>query len=336
MSKKLCYLLVFITLVGIVSLGSGVSLAAYPEREIQGTIQWGAGGATDVISRAIAPLAEAHLGKKIILVNRPGATGVIGLTYVYNQPADGYNLLFGAENPSMYKVLGLSQIDYDDFEPIIIIGAVPNVTVVKADSKYKTFKEFLEDAKANPGKIRIAATGVGGAPYVVCSIMKVVSGVEFNMIEFPGEGPGLTALLGGHVDAMPSGIAPAAEFLRAGMLRGLMVFDSKRLPAFPDIPAITEIYPEYEKYVPYYPWYGVFVKKGTPKEIVDKLTDAFKKAFNDPKFQEFLAKRETIPLGLTGKEARLFLDKQRSIASWLLWEAGAAKKSPEEFGIPKP
>lgn len=318
------------------ALLSSVSFAAYPEKEIQGTIQWGAGGATDVVSRAIAPLAEAYLGKKIVLVNRPGATGVIGMTYVYNQPADGYNLLFGAENPSMYKVLGLAEIDYSDFEPIIIIGAVPNVTVVKADSKYKTFKEFLEDAKANPGKIKIAATGVGGAPYVVCSIMKVVSGVEFNMVEFPGEGPGLTALLGGHVEAMPSGIAPAAEFLRAKMLRGLMVFDKKRLAAFPDIPAITEIYPEYDKYTPYYPWYGVFVKKGTPKEIIDKLTDAFKKAFDDPKFQEFLAKRDTIPLGLTGKEAKEFLDKQRSVASWLLWQAGAAKKSPEEFGIPKP
>jgi len=314
----------------------GVALAEYPEKDINGIIQWGAGGATDVISRAITPLAEPYLGKKIILVNKPGATGAIATTYVYNQPADGYTLLFGAENPSMYKVLGLSEIDYGDFEPIIIIGAVPNVTVVKADSKYKSFKEFIEDAKANPGKVKIAFTGVGGAPHVVSSIMKVVSGVEFNAVEFPGEGPGLTALLGGHVDAMPSGIAPAAEFLRAKMLRGLMVFDKKRLTAFPDIPAITEIYPEYEKYVPYYPWYGVFVKKGTPKEIVDKLTQAFKKAFDDPKYQEFLAKRDTIPLGLTGKEAREFVDRQRSLASWLMWEAGAAKRSPEEFKIPKP
>lgn len=283
------------------------------------------------------PVTEPFLGKKIILVNKPGATGAIATTYVFNQPADGYTLLFGAENPSIYKVLGIADIDYvENFEPIIILSRVPDVIVVKADSKYKTLKDLIEDAKANPGKIKAASTGIGGLPYVVGAIMRSVHGVEFNMVEFPGDGPGLTALLGGHVEVMPAAITAAAEFLRSGMLRALAVVNTERLSSFPDVPAITEIYPEYGKYLPYSHWYGVFVKKETPKEVVDRLVEAFKKGFDHPGFQDFLKNANAIPAGYIGEEARNFLARQRSIASWLIYEAGAAKKSPADLGIPKP
>ena len=115
------------------SLFATVASAAYPERDITGTIMWGAGGAMDVVSRAIQPHAEAVLGKKIVMVNKPGGTGAISTNFINNAPADGYNILFGAENPQLHKVLGLAEFDYDKFFPVAIFARSVGVIVVKAE-----------------------------------------------------------------------------------------------------------------------------------------------------------------------------------------------------------
>ena len=131
--KKLCVALL------LLSVMTGSAIAAYPEKNPQGYIMWGAGGAMDNVARAITPIAQQHLGKTIILQNKTGATGAIATTFVANQPADGYSLLFGAENPNLYKVAGLSQIDYDQLDPVLLMMANVGVVVVAKDSPYKTY-----------------------------------------------------------------------------------------------------------------------------------------------------------------------------------------------------
>lgn len=310
-------------------------LAAYPEKNIQGIIQWGAGGGCDGVSRAITALAEKHLGTKIILQNKTGATGAVATTAVANAPADGYTLLYAAENPATYRVLGLSPLSFNDFEPVMVAVEGAVVICVNPDTPYKTMKDLVAAAKKN-NKIKMGTSGTGGLPYVAGAMMKNIHGIDFNYIQFDGDGPGATAVMGGHAEVMPLALSTSVEYVKAGRLRALAVLRTQRVPQLPDVPAITEIYPEYGKYLPWGPFYGVFVKKGTPKDVVAKLTDAFTKASNEQRFNEFVKNFGGFKLALTGDKAASFLKKFESTASWLIYNAGGAKKSPKEFNISEP
>ncbi len=330
-------LLVFTSMIVVGCAGKQAKKETYPTQNINGTIAWGAGGGTDSVSRLLAPVAEKELGKSIILTNKTGATGTIATQYVFDQKADGYNLLFHAENPQIYQVLGLSKLSYDDFEPILLAVQGMTVIVVHKDSPYKTLDDLIDDAKKRPGKVNIGISGVGGQPYMTANILKKGEGVTFNTVTFDGDGPLITALLGKQVDVTGLAISAAAQYVRNGDFRGLAIVANKRNPALPDVPALGEMKPAYQSMLqaPGF-FYGVFVKKGTPEDIVKKLRDAFQVAFKDAKFQEYCSKNGLIPLGLTGDEAKQYMKKWQSTMSWLIYEAGGAKESPEKFGIQKP
>ncbi len=330
--KKMCA--VTLSALLIFCLASA-SFAAYPEKNIQGYIMWGAGGGMDGVSRALTPLAEPYLGATIILQNKTGASGAIATTLVCNQPADGYSLLYAAENPATYRVLDLSRLSFNDLEPIIIPVEGTVVICVNPDTPYKTMKDLIEAAKSGT-KIRMGNSGTGGLPYVAAAMMRTIHGVGFNFIQFDGDGPGATAVMGGHADVMPLALSTSVEYIRGGRLRGLAVLRTERVPQLPEVPAITEIYPEYAQYLPWGPFYGVFVRKDTPADVVAKLTDAFLKGAEEERFKDFVKNFGGIQINLTGDAAKTFLKKFESTASWLVYNAGGSKKSPEEFGIPKP
>jgi tripartite-type tricarboxylate transporter receptor subunit TctC len=325
-------------IVALLAIGFAVPVRAadFPTKDLSGTICWGAGGATDNVSRGIVPYVEKVLGKQIVLQNKPGATGAVGLMQVYNQPADGYNLLFAAENPPLYKVLDVGQIDYDAFYPVMLIARNVGVIAVNKDQPWKTLGDLFADAKKNPGQIKMGSTGPGGLPHVVASLMKATSGVDFNHIVFGGAGPAVTALLGGHVQMTVLGMAECREHLRAGRIRALAVVSDVPVPEIADVPLITATSAEYRKYLPWGPFYGVFVKKETPDAVKKVLVDAFQKGTSDPKAREFIANFGSIFMGISGEEAEKFLKKWQSITTWALQDAGATKFSPEKFGIPKP
>ena len=315
---------------------SGQAFAAYPEKNIQGIVMWGAGGALDNVSRAVAPLASAELGKTIIMQNKTGATGAIAATAVANSPNDGYTILFGAENPNLYKVTELSNIDYDDFDPVILLMANVGVVIVPKDSPYKTFKDLVEAARRGDS-IKMGSTGPGGLPYVATNMIQKIHGVKFNLVQFDGEGPCVTAIMGRHLDAVAIGLISAATHINGGAVRALCVISPERIQSVKDVPAVTEVYPQ--KYKPYLPWgafFGVFVKKGTDGDIRAKLQEAFRKSYNDPKFAEFANTMGGVKLGLTGDAARSYIEQNKSVSTWLLYDAGGAKHSPEEFGIKRP
>lgn len=329
---------VFCSIVALLAIGFAVPVQAadFPTKDISGIIQWGAGGATDNVSRATTPYVEKVLGKQIVLQNKPGATGAVGLMSVYNSPADGYTLLYGAENPCIYKVLDISQIDYDAFFPVMLIARNVGVVVVSKDSPYKTLDDVFADAKKNPGQVKMGSTGPGGLPHVVASMMKATSGVTFNQIVFQGEGPLTTAILGGHVQWSTFGRAACSEHIRAGRMRALAVVSEVPIEGLENVPLITATSADYKKFLPWGPFYGVFVKKETPDATKKALVDAFKTGVGDPKAQEFIKNFGSIYMGISGDEANQFLKKWQSTTSWLLQDAGATKFSPDKFGIPKP
>jgi tripartite-type tricarboxylate transporter receptor subunit TctC len=305
----------------------------YPEREISGVIQWGAGGATDVAVRTLTPYAEEALGKKIVLQNKPGGVGAIATNFVMQQPSDGYTLLFGAENPQLHPVLAISDLDYSKFYPVNII-ARGNVLVVTTPNKtWKTFKDLLAEVQANPNKVKQGSTGTGGLPFTVSSMISTVAKFPTISVPFEGDGPGVTALLGGHVDFMFVGAGAAAEHIKAGRLKAIGVLASE---TYEGIPPITADLPAIGKYLPWGPFYGVFVKRDVPDAAKAKLVSSFKTAVSNPKYQETMVGRGNTMMNLSGAEAEAFLKKWQSVTAWTYQEVGVAKKSPADLGIPKP
>lgn len=330
---KLILVTMFLAL-GVFSLAIA---SDYPARDINGTIQWGAGGTTDIISRAVTPGVERILGKKVILTNRPGATGAIATQWVFSQPADGYNILYGAENPQIYKVLDISPLDYTtNFYPVNIFARGVPIIVCNNNEPWKTVKELFDDAKKNPGKIKMGTTGTGGVPHVVGTMIRTVDKITFNQIPFDGDGPGITALLGGHTQFTIATLTAVREHLRAGRLRPLALVSDKPVAGLETVPLISSYNKDYAKYLPWGPFFGVYVKKETPDDIKKKLVEVYMKAYQEPAFQGLLRDLGAIPVGLADAEADKFLRHWQSVTSWLLHEAEATKFSPEKFGIPKP
>lgn len=308
---------------------------SYPSTSITGVIPWGPGGSTDSIARAISPLVEKELGQSIILTNKPGGTATIGTHYVYEQKADGYHLLFSAENPALYGVLDISDLGFENFKPISIYARGIPTVVVPADSKYKTFDDLLRDAKRRPGKVKMGSTGPGGLPFAVSSMIKGAADTQFNMIPFDGDGPALTALLGGHLDASITVLSAAINNAKAGKVRILTVINDKPVKELPDVPPVTESLPELKKHLPWGPFFGVWVKKDTPEPVKRKLIKAFSKAEQDPKFQDLLNNMKAVPMQLHGKEAEKYWRDWQSTTAWMLHDNGDSKVDPGKLKIPR-
>lgn len=310
--------------------------AEFPEREMLGVVMWGAGGATDTVARAVNPAAEKALGKPVVVLNKSGGAGAISTAYVQAAPADGYTFLYGAENPQLHPVMGVSDIDYSKFWPVNILGRGVAVITVPADSKYKTMQELLADIKANPGNVKMGSTGPGGLPSTISALIKNAVDFEVTAIPFDGEGPGLTAMLGGEVDFMPSGISAAAEQIKAGKMRALAVVNPEPVDTLPDVPAITDAVPDMAKFLPWGPFYGVFVRADTPDDVKAKLESAFKTAATSEQFKTLMANRGNVIMNISGAEAEAFLKKWQQVTVWALQDTGAAKVNPETLGIPRP
>ncbi|MEO1090216.1 MAG: tripartite tricarboxylate transporter substrate binding protein [Pseudomonadota bacterium] len=317
-------------------LGSTAVAADFPERELLGVVMWGAGGATDTVARAINPAAEDALGKPIVVLNKSGGAGAISTAFVNTAPADGYTFLYGAENPQLHPVMGVSTLDYSSFYPVSILGRGVAVIVVPADSGYASMQALLDDIAQNPGTVKMGSTGPGGLPSTVGALIANSVPFDVTAIPFDGEGPGLTAMLGGEVDFMPSGISAAAEQIKAGTMRALAVVNTEPVDTLPDVPAITETIPDMARFLPWGPFYGVFVRDEVPDDVKATLVDAFATAAESDAFQTLMANRGNVVMGLSGDEADAFLTKWQQVTSWVLQDTGAAKVDPETLGIPRP
>jgi len=305
----------------------------FPTKNISGIIQWGAGGGTDNLMRPLAAGAEKILGKSIVCENKTGATGSIATQYAYDQPADGYSLLMGAENPQLYTALGTINLSYADFEPVFLIGDETVGIVVSADSKYQSFKEIVDDALARPGEVTLSTTGVGGLPWEVGAFIKAVTGATFNQVPYDSDATAKTAVIGGECDFTVCKVQSGIEDHTAGTLKFLCMFADEEVEVLADVPLITAEYPDFAQYMPWGPFYGIFVKTGTDQAIIDKLSAAFAQAFEDSSYQEQLAASNIQPLGLFGDDAKDYLKSWQLNTINALNKAGAIDKTAAELGL---
>lgn len=306
---------------------------SYPTKNISGIVQWGAGGGTDSLMRPLASIAEKSLGVSIVIENKTGGTGSIATQYVYDAPSDGYTLLMGAENPQLYTMLEIINLTYADFEPVFVIGDETVGIVVGKNSKYSSVKALIEDALKKPGELTVATTGAGGLPWTVTSYLTAITGATFTQVPYDSDATARTAVIGGECDFTVAKVQSALEAHKSGDLKYISMLSLSKVEVLNEIPLITDEYPEFEDYLPWGPFYGIFVKADTQPAVIQKLSDAFVTAYNDPSYQEVLKKFNINPLGLTGETAKDFLRTWQLNTANALYKAGAITKSPKELGI---
>ncbi|NVO28188.1 tripartite tricarboxylate transporter substrate binding protein [Donghicola sp. C2-DW-16] len=321
----------------LVLAATGALAADYPAKEIQGIIQWGAGGSTDTVMRSVTPHAEEILGGTVVMQNMTGGVGAIALNYVADQSADGYTLLMGAENPLLYKVMGLGKKDYSDFVPVNVLARGTPILVASPDAPFDDYAGMMAYIKEHPGEVRFGATGPGGLPSVVTAMIETIEGdLDVISVPYDGDGPALTALQGGAIDVMPAVLGAAIEGIRAGNMKPLALFDVAKSDKLPEAPAVTDFNAAYNDYLPWGPFFGVFVAKDTPADVVEKLAGAYAEAATNPEFVELMNNRGFTMMNIAGAEAESFLSTWQQNTTWLLQDAGLTKTSPEEFGIARP
>lgn len=325
----------FLSALAGLAISSSV-MADYPNQDIQGIIQWGAGGSTDTVMRSVSPHAEKILGTDIILTNRTGGVGAIATKYVNAKDADGYTLLMGAENPQMYKVLGLADVDYSDMIPVNVLARGIPMLVAQKDAPFNTMQEMIDYIKAHPGEVKVGSTGNGGLASIVMAMIESEVKLDVTTIPYNGDGPALTALQGAAIDVMPAVLGAAVQHIQAGRMKAIALVDNQSSPVLPGVAPITDTLPGLASYLPYGPFFGVFVKQGTPDDVVAKLSAAFSAGAQEADFKTLMDNRGYGIMNLTGQAAVDFLDNYRSVSSWLVYDAGFAKHSPEEFNIPRP
>jgi tripartite-type tricarboxylate transporter receptor subunit TctC len=271
--------------------------APFPAKPITIIVPFSAGGTTDILARVVGQYMSKDLGQPVIVDNRAGAAGNIGAQIVARAAPDGYTLLMGtvgthAINQSLYKKMPFDPIK--DFAPLSRVALVPNLLVANPSQPYKTVKEMIAYAKANPGKITFASSGNGTSIHLSGELFQHMAGVEMQHIPYRGSAPAVTDLIGGQTavmfDNMPSSIA----YVKSGKLRALAVTTPKRSPALPDVPTIAEAgLPGYSATS----WFGLLAPASTPAPVVGKLNASILKALADPEVKKKLAEQGAEPHG---------------------------------------
>ena len=294
----------------MLATGGVVAQDAYPSRPITLVAPFPPGGVADLTARPVAAALEKVLKNPVGVVNKTGAAGAVGMQYVATSRPDGYTLLLALSSisiiPEADKIFGRQPaFTVEQFAPIALVSADPTILVVRAESPWKTAKEFIEDAHKRPGQISYSSSGVYGTLHMAMTLLEHAANVKLRHVPYAGAGPALTAILGGHADALASGPAVVLPHIKAGKLRALAGWGDKRVAALPDVPTFKELgYPDAEFYI----WAGVFAPKGTPEPVLTKLRDAMRQAVNDPEFKGAMDKLETPITFKQGDEFQRFFD----------------------------
>jgi len=280
----------FLCAVGLVAAaGLAFAQSAFPTHAVTMIVPFPPGGLADTVGRPVAEAMSRDLGQPVVIENKGGAGGGIGMAQASKSPADGYTILMALSSysvlPEADKLLGRQQMyAYNALRPIARFTADPVVLAVRADAPWKTVKDFVEDARKRPGMINFGSSGNYGTMHVPMEILKQVTNTHITHIPYTGAGPAVVALLSGQVDALATGPATVLQHVKAGKIRVLGHWGTGRLQTLPDVPSLKDSGYNAE----YAQWSGLFVPANTPEPVVQRLRTAARHAANDPKVKDVI------------------------------------------------
>jgi len=269
---------------------------SWPSRPVRMIVPFPAGGATDVVARLLGQKLGEAWGQQVVIENRSGAGGNIGGEAAAHSPADGYTLFMTSgsivtANPYMYKSLPYDPVN--DFVAITNVASGPQVVIVNPDGPFKTLKDLLAYAKANPGKVTFGSAGIGTQTHLAGENFAYSAGVDMTHVPYKGEAYAITDVMGGQISTAVINLSAAINFIKQGKLRALAVTSKERNPQLPDVPAAAETIPGFENAG----WFGLLAPTGTPREIVDKVYRDSAKILASDEFRARLEKLAMVPVG---------------------------------------
>lgn len=281
---------------GVLALGAGIVLAAspdaaaqqdYPNRAIRWIVPYPPGGPTDIHSRVVGQKLSEVFGQPVVMENRAGAAGMIGVEIAARSAPDGYTLCTATLPFTTAYTLNpkMSFSPAEEMAPIALMGAVPNIVVVHPSVPARSLKELIAFAKARPDELLYPTGGVGGAQWLAGAYFEHLSATKMVAVQYRGGIPGITALIAGEVSMGFTDLMTTLPHVKAGKLRLLAVTSAKRSPVIPETPAVSEVVPGFGVTA----WFGVVTRKGTPKPVIDKLNSEILRILKQPDTRKQLA-----------------------------------------------
>jgi tripartite-type tricarboxylate transporter receptor subunit TctC len=314
-----------------------IGAADWPTRPIEISCFASAGGGTDTTDRAIAKAMEPFLGVTINVVNRTGGAGGVAMNAVWSQPHNGYYWGGFSESILPAPVMGGHHTSAKDWI-YYMVGGAPGVISVRPDSEFKTLEDLVKAAKAKPEELKASASATGCIWHTKLIALENGAGIKFNFVPFNGSHPSQVAAMTGEVDVVLTSISEQAELVKAKKLVPLAMVElgPYDFPGVGTISAAVDTYPDVAKLLPLDQWLGFALPADVPKEVIEKIDDAFKKAMETDAIKELAQNRNMTLYGYYGEKAQEVARGMESVWTWTLYDLGIAQKSPEEFGIPKP
>lgn len=313
-------------LIGLASVLPAVAQAEYPERPIQMIVPWGAGGGTDAVGRIIGEVLQRNLGQPVNVVNRTGGSGVVGHTAIATAEPDGYTIGVMTIEIDMMHWQGLTDLTYQDYDILALVNSDPGGLMVAADSPYQDAAALRDAVKAaGAGGIKASGTGQGGIWHINMLGWMMAEGIPVeNLAWVPSEGaaPGLTDMVAGGVDVVPSSLAEGRALIEAGRVKALASMSEERQEMFPDTPTISEATgSEWKLSV----WRAIAAPKGLPEDVRAKLVEAVKAAYDSEEYKAFMQDRGFGMRYAAPEEATAIVAADDESFGKIMKEAGLAK-----------
>lgn len=285
-------------LAATLSISTVLAQGNFPNRNITLVVPLPAGGTADILARIAAEQLKNKLGQNVIVENRAGgAGGLVGTESVYRSAPDGYTLLCAPQlTYSIMNVLNPKvSFDLSKFEPVSVLAYYPAIMLVKADLPVNSMKDLVEYAKANPGKLNYGSQGNGQIGHLAMEQLKMMTSTQIVHVPFRGSAPAITDLVSGNIDVLPDLLPATKQLIEAKKIKAIAVAGPSRIPALPNVPTVAETLPGFEADT----WMGVAAPPGTPREIVQKLSDAIREAYQTPEVKARIAALDVEPRGTT-------------------------------------
>jgi tripartite-type tricarboxylate transporter receptor subunit TctC len=317
----------------IVSLGIAaqkplLAEESYPTRPIRLIVGFAAGSSGDVAARIVSHKISDLVGQTVIVENRPGASSMIATDYVARSAKDGYTLLFATIAAAINTTLmpGKGANYEKDLAPIVLVGSIPNILVVNPKVGVDSVKDLIALAKAKPDELLYGASGLGSGPHLATELFKQMAGIKMTGVLYPGSAQTVMDLISGRIQVMFSPASTVLAFIKDGRVKALGTSEAKRTSAAPELPTISEAaLPGYDTGV----WFGILGPAGTPKAVIDKISEATNRALKDPAVLKQLTTQGLDARGGSPEEFALFIKSETERWARVIRQMDAAKENKE-------